>query len=203
MFSFPKFALGLAATLASSISLSAQVQVFDGQPEARSLSRIFYYSQDGGFTPKGQIFMGHGVPMWNEKHDAELAGMLAAKSEKPMRWRFGSGAWTTLDSNVDLEFGDVKVPAGHYYAVLELTTDKKIHLVLLDPAKLRAKKMDAFQAAQTTGGIHIPLEWTKGEQSVEKFAIALKADKAKPAKFSITVRWGKQILTVGGMAKLD
>ena len=107
MYSLPKIALGVATVLASSLSLNAQVKVFGGKPETRSLTRLFYYTDSTGFTPKGQVFMDHGVPMWQEKYAAALEKMLAADNDKPTRWRFGAGAWTTLDPHVDLKLGGV------------------------------------------------------------------------------------------------
>ena len=206
MMKFPKLSLGLPTLALCSIALCSltglaaqKVQVFDGQPETRNLSRLFYYTQDGEFMPKGQVFVDHGVPKWDDKYEARLE----QAPEKTMRWRFGAGAWTRLDTNVDLTFGKTKVAAGSYYAVLEMNSEKEIHLVLLDPAALRAKKMDAFQAGMTTGGIHIPLQWTKTEKSMTEFNIALAADKKEPAAFTMTVRWGKHQLVTQGMAHLD
>ncbi len=114
----------------------------------RGSTRIFYW-----YGPKsaGQVEIDYGVPAWQ----AQYAGMLAQPATT--RWRFGQNFWTRIDTNMDLVSGETTLPAGDWYLVLEVGGGRTPRLIALDPDAMRAKRLDAYQAPQTTGGIEIPL----------------------------------------------
>ena len=148
----------VAGLLLLAFPLQAQTKVFPGTEERKS-TRLFYYSDAGGqFKPLGQASINYGSPAWKKDYEADGA----MDRVKGTRWRFGSGAWTILDTNVDLELGGQKIAAGSYYLALEITKEGKFHLIVLDPKPIRKAKMDAFQAAQTEGGMAIELTHTDG-----------------------------------------
>jgi hypothetical protein len=179
-------------------TLQAQVQFFAGN-ESRELARVFYYEEtDQGFETPGQLSIDYGTPEWKaEYEDPKMMGEMRGK-----RWRFGSGLWTRLDTNVPLTFGSTTVQPGSYYVVLEYTQDQKMNLVLLDPKQIRDKHWDAFQADQTTGGTVIPLTWTKDNAKVDKMKITLTPDEKDPRKVALAIAWGPHLAKTDLMAKV-
>jgi hypothetical protein len=156
----------------------------------RSLSRLVWFSEDRSNPIAGEFWIEYGRPEWK----SEFAKALDGSGQK--RWRFGADAWTTLDTNAELTVGGKKVAPGAYYVVLEHPDKDKWNLVLLDPAPLRAAKMDAFGASATTGGILIPLTYAKASKSAEKLAIAITSDKNKRKEGTIEIAFGPHKLTV-------
>ena len=186
--------LCLLAVLAAPVS--AQVKVFGGV-EDRKCARVFYYSQpDGKFKPEGQISLDYGQPEWKKEYEEKEA---FDKMTRGRKWRFGTGPWTRLDTNVALSVGDEKIAPGNYYLVLQRTKDDKIHLIVVDPATVRAKKMDAFQA-EACDGKHLPMEWTQDSASTAKMSIELTTAKDDPSKVTMLVRFGPHNLKLGMQA---
>ena len=124
----------------------------------------------GGDGSPGQVSIDYGQPEWKDRY----AKAVASENTVGKRWRLGANFWTTLDTNVDVSIGGTKVPAGYYYLALENKGNEKISLVLLDPADVRKKTLDAFHVDRTTGGIEAPLRYKKVEDHAEKLQIALK-----------------------------
>jgi hypothetical protein len=185
--------------LALSFAAQAQVQVFGGTEE-RQCARVFYYSQsDKGFQTHGQLSIDYGAPTWKKEYEKEEM----MKKVQGKRWRFGTGPWTCLDTNVALDIGGTHLAPGSYYLVLEIVGDGKINLIVLDPAKVREKKLDASAASATTEGTSIPMKWEKGKDAVEKLSIELHADESAPQNVTLEVRWGPHMLTADIKAKVD
>jgi hypothetical protein len=163
---------------------SPDVKPFSQNVE-RGLARVVYF---GGSGVAGELWMDYGRPVWNEK--------LAAEIDKPenKRWRFGSDVWTSFESFVAVKAAGVSVPAGYYYAVLEHPAKDKWNLVLLDQKEIRAKKMDAFAASQTSGGITIPLTSGRGDVA-ERLGIKLNVEQAKPKDVTLEISFGPHRLT--------
>lgn len=151
----------------------------------RGLARVVWF---GGSGVAGEVWMDYGRPAWSEKLEGEM--------DKPenKRWRFGSDVWTSYESFVAVKAAGVSVPAGHYYAVLEHPAKEKWNLVLLEQKEIRAKKMDAFSAAQTSGGISIPLMAAKGDQT-DRLTIKLSVEESKPKDVMLEITFGKHKLT--------
>jgi hypothetical protein len=151
----------------------------------RGLARVVWF---GGSGVAGEVWMDYGRPVWSEKLEGEM--------DKPenKRWRFGSDVWTSYESFTPVKAAGVSVPAGYYYAVLEHPAKDKWNLVLLDQKEIRAKKMDAFSAAQTSGGISIPLTSAKGDQT-DRLTIKLNVEEAKPRDVILEITFGKHKLT--------
>lgn len=180
-----------SAVLVLSVSAAAQqVQTFAGTEE-RQVSRVGYYTQtDAGFQMLGGVSVDFGMPEWKKAYEKE--GFL--DQFVGQRWRFGSGVWTSLDTNLPLTIGDTQVAPGAYYLALEYTADKKMHLILLDAQKMREKKMDAGGAQETTGGMAIPMDWKKVDDVADRFTIALEQSEDDPKQVTMVVRWGNHKL---------
>jgi hypothetical protein len=162
----------------------AEVKPFSQHVE-RGLARVVYF---GGSGVAGELWMDYGRPAWSDKLESEI------DDPKNKRWRFGSDVWTSFESFVSMKAAGVSVPAGYYYAVLEHPAKGKWSLILLDQKEIRSKKLDAFTAAQTTGGISIPLTVGTGD-AVDRLTIKLGVDEAKPKDVTLEIAFGKHRLT--------
>ena len=95
----------------------------------------------------------YGPIEWKDDYDAKItSGALDGR-----RWRFGKDHWTNLDTSVDLTFGEVKVPAGHYYLTLERKSGGAYAIAFHDPSKVRSMRIDPVMAESVKGGIEVPL----------------------------------------------
>jgi hypothetical protein len=148
----------------------------------RGSARIFYW---GGDRSGGQVQIDYGQPAWKESYDE------AVEKQIGVRWRLGQDFWTRLDSNMDLSAGDVDIPAGPYYLALERQAgDRRFVLWLLDPVEIRDQKLDAFQVAQTTGGVAVPMTWKKAGTPAAKLSIRLEVDATRKDGANLVIHFG-------------
>ena len=113
----------VASALLLALPATAQMQSFSGTEE-RVVTRVGYYTQtDAGFQMLGGLSIDFGQPKWQPAYDTDL------DKYRGQRWRFGSGVWTTLDTNLPLTIGDTKIEPGAYYLVLEMTADDSRPLI--------------------------------------------------------------------------
>ena len=132
---------------------------------SRGQARIFYWYGDGS---AGQCVIDHGRPAWRDAYRGFLDG------EGPRRWRFGENFWSTLDTNIPLTIGGAELDVGLYYLVLEVTAGGDVRLVALDPDVVRERRLDAYEANETRGGIAIPLtRRTAGASPAPRLDVAL------------------------------
>ena len=154
----------------------------------RGNTRIFYWF---GPNSAGQVSIDFGQPAWKKPYEKFLT------QPSGRRWRFGQNFWTSLDTNIPLVLGGVEVPVGAYYAVLEHTKQGGLRMVLLDPAVIRKRRLDAYEAPKTTGGIAIPLSKAKGGRKgyAPQLELELTVDRSKRDRGALHVRFGPHALT--------
>jgi quercetin dioxygenase-like cupin family protein len=152
----------------------------------RGNTRIFYWF---GPNSAGQVSIDFGQPRWKKPYGR----FLTTPSGK--RWRFGQNFWTSLDTNMPLTIGGVEVPVGAYYAVLEHSKTDGLRLVLLSPTGVRKRRLDAYEAGKTTGGIAIPLELGKARRGASKLDLELTVDRKKRDHATLHIRFGPHVLT--------
>lgn len=179
------FGVALCFLIAASI-LAQEVQRFGGE-SVRVSTRIAYFGKN---SSAGQLAIEYGQPEWKDEYETQFDELTRGK-----RWRFGNNFWTTLDTHLDLTIAGTKVAIGYYYLVLERSQGDDWSLVLLDPKEIQAKKLDAFQAELTTGGIVVPLNWEQTEDISEKLIIKLAPSEGKLDKGTLRIGWGKHKLT--------
>lgn len=159
----------------------------------RKMSRVMFILWQGNnfMGMKGQYGVSYGTAKWKPSYE----GKIGEFKGKRVRWRFGSNAWTTFETNVPLTISGKKVEPGIYYLVLEHTAENKMNLVVLDPKSVLAKRYDAYQAQSTEGGIICPLAHETGKEVVEDFTIKFATDDADATKSTLHVHWGGHRLT--------
>jgi hypothetical protein len=147
----------------------------------RGSARIFYWY---GPDSAGQVAIEHGQPRWDPAYEAFLT--------KPggKRWRFGENFWTTLDTNMPLTIAGIDVPVGLHYLVLQHDADRGVELVLLDPAAVRERKLDAYEAQKTAGGIRVPLTRGAAAPAARRLQVELTVDRTQRDRGALLVRFG-------------
>lgn len=182
----PRWAKLLERVRSMPAASAGKVQVFAGATE-RTSRRLALFDRQGS---PGQLVIDYGMPPWKDEYEQTLARDVVGR-----RWRLGKDFWTTLDSNVDVQIAGVAVPAGQYYLVLSAPAKDTFHLVLLDAAKIRAQKLDGFQAESTTGGIEVPLRHQTTEDVARQLDIDLHPDAESVTKAELRIRFGPHALT--------
>ena len=152
----------------------------------RGNTRIFYWF---GPDSAGQVAIDFGRPRWQPAF-TKFIDQPAAK-----RWRLGENFWTTLDTNMALTLGGVDVGIGQYYAVLQNTKDAGPQLVLLDPGEVRKRRLDAYEASKTTGGLVIPMRASLAQEPTTELEVELAVDPAAEDRGTLTIRFGPHVLT--------
>ncbi len=136
-------AIPLVAWSAQQVAPKAPQRAFP-ELSSRGSTRIFYW---GGNHSAGQVEIHYGQPPWKAEYEAKIPTLSG------QRWRLGQNFWTTLDSNIDLQIGGVELLAGCWYLALERNSDGSFVLWALDPVEIRDAHLDAFEVAQTSGGL--------------------------------------------------
>ncbi len=151
----------------------------------RGSARIFYWYAD---SSAGQFTIDYGRPAWNPSYVAFL--------QKPggPRWRLGENHWTNLDTNIPLTIGGVDLEPGLYYLVLQHDADAGLQLVALDPQQVRSRRLDAYEANETTGGTVIPLTREDAPHS-GRLQIDVTVDRSEQHRGDLTIRFGPHRLT--------
>lgn len=162
-------------------------------PERKAVRCVFF----GSTTVSGSYAIDYGAPAWNADYDSQFDALTMGK-----RVRFGKDQWTTLDSSCALGFGKTDLKAGLYYCVLERSKKGDFSLVLLESEEIRKARLDPFASAQTKGGISIPLEHAKVEDSAASLAIAVEKDAQNEKEQTLTISFGPHRLTTRVKAKI-
>lgn len=153
----------------------------------RAGARLLYWGQSDS---PGQISIDYGKPVWKPEYAA------AIESEKLVgkRWRLGRDFWTTFDTNLPLRVGDAELAPGAYYLTLEKTAEGAFVLAFNDPAKIRAKKIDAYLAHMTKGGIEVEMLHETTDKVAEELMINLATKKDDARRGALTIQFGPHVL---------
>ena len=135
-----------------------------GQPDDRASARVLYWNtvKNGA---AGQFAINYGRPVWKSVYEdpANFDRMTKGKI-----WRMGSNFWTALDTCLPLKISGKDVPAGYYYLGLHRSEDgSKWSLAFIDPAKVRAAHLDAFQIEKPRWRSRFPCPSPKPKQNLK------------------------------------
>ena len=141
-----RIALGASATL-SLIPAHAQqskpaIVAEGGQPDDRASARVLYWNTVK-HEAAGQFAINYGRPVWKSDYEdpAKFDGMTKGKT-----WRMGSNFWTVLDTCLPLKISGKTRSRRLLLLGLHRSEDgSKWSLAFIDPAKVRAAHIDAFE----------------------------------------------------------
>lgn len=161
----------------------------------RKCARVAWFGRTGS---PGQIAIDYTPVKWQDKYD-EMAG-----SEKMLgrKWRLGADFWTSLDTSVDLGFGDTKVPAGYYYLTLEQRKPGKFVLGVHDAAEVKKMRLDAYQADKVRGGFEIALEHGRTDEVADHLSIGIGLEQGSQDHGELEIHFGGHRLTAPVVMKV-
>lgn len=146
------------------------------------------------FTATGvpQVVLSYGVPVWKDEYRKAIeSGKVDGK-----RWRLGVDAWTTLDTNTEMTIGGKTLAPGLYYLTVERSAKGDYTLAFNDAAEIRKLRLDAFQCAQTKGGVEVAMVASKTDPSADALAINLEVNEADQASGELSIAFGPYRLAV-------
>jgi hypothetical protein len=200
--SLMKLRIALAAfVLLSLVSAHAQqskpvIEAEGGQPDDRASARVLYWN-DAKHGAAGQFAIDYGRPVWKSAYEDQVKFDQMTKGKT---WRMGSNFWTTLDTCVPLKISGKNVPVGYYYLGLHRSTDgSKWSLAFIDPAKVRAAHVDAFNIDRVPISFEAAMSMTNAAAKAETLTIELTYPKDNIRKVTLNVAWG----TLGLTAPID
>jgi hypothetical protein len=163
-----------------------------GQPDDRASARVLYWNTVKD-SAAGQFAINYGRPVWKSDYEdrAKFDGMTKGKI-----WRMGSNFWTDLVTDLPLTISGKKVPSGYYYLGLHRSEDgSKWSLVFIDPTKVRATRLDAFQIQKAPVMFEVPMSIAKAAMKTDKLTLELSYPQDNVRKVTLNVAWGTLALT--------
>lgn len=168
---------------------SRDIQVYAATTDRMS-TRILFFEDGSPPTSPGQLVISYGQPKWKPEYAEGFDELTRGK-----RWRFGNNDWTSMDTNVTLDIAGETISPGHYYLLLERSQSDQWFLALLDPKRVREKKLDAFYVDDAPEGLRAPLEWTRAEETTEQLMVKLVPLEDDSNKARLEISWGNHRLT--------
>lgn len=163
-----------------------------GQPDDRASARVLYWNTKKN-AAAGQFAINYGRPVWKSVYDdtAKFDALTKGKI-----WRTGSNFWTVLDTCLPLKVSGREVPVGYYYLGLYRSADgSNWSLAFIDPRKVRAAHLDAFDIQKAAVEFEVPMSIAKTETKAEKLTITLSYPKENIRKVTLKLAWGSLALT--------
>ncbi|MEO6596273.1 MAG: tetratricopeptide repeat protein [Planctomycetota bacterium] len=191
----PRFGKLEAALAGKAKDGATQTQVF-AQSVDRKNARAAWFSRSGS---PGQISIDYSPVPWADKYET----LITSGKNQGKKWRLGADFWTRLDTSMDLQCGDVKVPAGYYYLTLEQRSPDNYVLAMHAAAAVRKQKLDASQAERLQGGIEVALAHKQGDEIAKSLEIAVEMQDGSKTEGSLRVRFGGHVLSAPFVVKFD
>ncbi len=159
-----------------------------GGVDDRGSARVLYWNRDAN-TAAGQFAINYGRPVWKKEYE-EPANF--DKMTKGQVWRMGSNFWTELDTCIPLEISSRRIGVGLYYLGLHRSEDgSKWSLAFIDPAKVRAAHLDAFDIRKAPIAFEVPVSFRKVAIPVaEKLTIHMVYSKENDRHVTMELAWG-------------
>jgi Protein of unknown function (DUF2911) len=163
-----------------------------GGADDRGSARVLYWDLDAN-TAAGQFAVNYGRPLWKKDYEdpAKFDAMTKGKV-----WRMGSNFWTELDTCLPLKIGGKNVDPGVYYLGLHRSEDgTQWTLAFIDPAKVRAAHLDAFDIRKAPLWFETPVSFSKASTMAEKLTITMVYSKEDYRHVTIKLVWGNMEIT--------
>ncbi|MEW6210895.1 MAG: DUF2911 domain-containing protein [Acidobacteriota bacterium] len=184
--------MALTLTLCFAAMVQAQekkIRTFESSaPTERATTRVLFIDTEKRAI-MGEVAINFGQPVWKKEYEALGAFDTQTKGKV---WRFGKDFWTTLDTNVPIKIAGKEIAPGAWYLGLHRSDDgSQWSLAFIDPAKARAARLDAFEAAKAPVEFKVPVTMLeKSAESKEKLIILLSSKPDNPTDLTLKIQWG-------------
>jgi Protein of unknown function (DUF2911) len=164
-----------------------------GGVDDRGSARVLYWNEAAN-AAAGQFAVNYGRPAWRKEYDDPAT---FDKMTEGRVWRMGSNFWTELDTCLPLNVGGVSVKPGLYYLGLRRSEDgSKWSLAFIDPAKVRAAHLDAFDVRKAPIWFEAPVTFKQvSEMKAEKLTIRMIYTKENARHVTMELNWGNMEIT--------
>lgn len=164
-----------------------------GGVDDRGSARVLYWNLDAN-AAAGQFAVNYGRPVWKKAYEDPAT---FDKMTKGKVWRMGSNFWTELDTCLPLKISGKSVTPGLYYLGLRRSEDgEKWSLAFIDPAKVRAAHLDAFDISKAPIGFEVPVKFKKAASTLaEKLTITMVYTKENDRHVTMELAWGNMEIT--------
>ena len=187
------FVLGLAVA-ASAQQARKGIAAEGGGVDERGSARVLYWNL-GANAAAGQFAVNYGRPVWKKEYEDPAT---FDKMTKGQVWRMGSNFWTGLDTCLPLKIGGVSVKPGLYYLGLRRSEDgSKWSLAFIDPAKVRAAHLDAFDIRKAPIWFEAPVTFKKASaMPADKLTLRMVYTKEDSRHVTMELAWGNMEISV-------
>jgi hypothetical protein len=158
----------------------------------RRMSRVTWIGMSG----QQRLAVEYGQPRWRPEYIA------MASTKSAAQYPLGAGAWTTLQSSVDLAAGDVRIARGRWYLGLERHADGS-WAVTMTPADAVDASGEYVGAFLADSEVRVPMRFEADAPEVERLAITLTADKKVKREVTLGLAWGPFRLSTKLTAAVD
>lgn len=163
-----------------------------GKPDDRASARVLYWNETK-HGAAGQFAIDYGRPVWKSIYEDPVKFDQMTKGKI---WRMGSNFWTSLDTCLPLKISGRAISPGYYFLALHRSVDgAKWSLVFIDPVKVRAARLDAFNADKAPVSFEVPMRIAQATGKPEKLTIELSYPQDNDRKVTLNVAWGTLALT--------
>ena len=164
-----------------------------GSADDRGSARVLYWNLDAN-AAAGQFAVNYGRPVWKKEYEDPAT---FDKMTKGKVWRMGSNFWSELDTCLPLKISGKSVSPGLYYLGLRRSEDgSQWSLAFIDPAKVRAAHLDAFDIAKAPIGFEVPVDFKKTSATLaEKLTITMIYTKENDRHVTMELAWGNMEIT--------
>ncbi len=164
-----------------------------GGVNERGSARVLYWNLDANHAA-GQFAVNYGRPAWKKAYEDPAT---FDKMTKGKVWRMGSNFWTELDTCLPLKISGRRIEPGLYYLGLRRSADgAQWSLVFIDPAKVRATHLDAFDINQAPVWFEVPVTFRKASGSLaERLTLHMIYTKQDDRHVTLKLDWGNMEVT--------
>ncbi len=183
----------VAVALVTASSLSAQ---FLARAESfpRQMTRVVWNGKSG----EQRLSIDYGPAKWRPEYEPIVVGAGAARHVV-----LGKGAWTTLQSSVDLRFGEKRVPRGRWYLGVHRDEAGAWALTMVAADKVDADGVYLGGALATQTDMRVPMRLEEDAKPVEDLTIALAVDNKAKKNVELSLAWGTYRLRLDFVAEAD
>jgi len=191
-YSIPLLLVVLVSPLVAQQKPQPEIVAEGGTPDDRASARVLYWNMKLD-SSAGQLSIDYGRPLWKKDYEdpAKFDAMTIGKV-----WRMGSNFWTLLDTSLPLKISGKMVQPGYYFLGLRRSTDgERWSLAFIDPAKVRAARLDGFEVQKAKVEFEVPVTVQKASVVTEKLTITLSYPQNTPTDVTFKLLWGNLMAT--------
>lgn len=137
-----------------------------------------------GASGQQSVTIEYGQPKWRAEHEQFVT------SDTTGTVMLGSGALTTLRTDVELTFDNQKLAPGRYYLSLRRTERDAWWLAIFDVDRADRSNRGTTAVFVLEPKLRVPIKFTRADPVVAMFDIALQAEQRHPDKLAIALAWG-------------